>query len=153
MLILWACFIQLTTMLRYHIFPFSPSCWDYLSLCWMPCHLLNWDNSLTFISFIDAENEKILLFLIPKLCWCEVQYNLGLESWGSVYPLENLLTLLGAHFSIFCVWNTPGHCSLWRCSYWHYKHASPSLIFSHLPLNTLPEGLLGIYFIGTGASH
>lgn len=41
--------------------------------------------------------------LFPSFVGGEVQYNLGLESWGSVYPLENLLTLLGAHFSIFCV--------------------------------------------------
>lgn len=103
MLILWACFIQLTMMLRYHTL-FSPIVLRPLITVPNALPSLNWDDSLTYMSFVDAENEKILLFpLSPSFVGGESSVQSGTSELGSVHPLENPADSSRAHFSVFSV--------------------------------------------------
>lgn len=137
----------------YHPFFFS-GCWCCWSLCLMLFHLLNWEESLAFFSFVGVENEKILLFLRSKACWwLDWVDNSRLLSWGvstlswkiywlfwlHIFPFSLSEILQG---TILCVGVVIGIINM------------PSLL-NDLPSasNTSWEDLLGSSFIGTQASH
>lgn len=119
-------------------------------------HLLNWEESWTFFSFVGVENKKkTLLLLIPKACWqLSWVYNSRLLSWGvstlswktywlfwlHTFPFSLSEILQG---TILCVGVVIGIINM------------PSLLNDLLPSasNTSQEDFLGSSFIGTQASY